>query len=82
VKFTSKINMSCVNQQTGAVSSVLLSHNIVLIIAVKVDPAKFHPLSNWQNKYSIETVLVELRKEMTSSSNKKLPQPPEGAMFP
>jgi len=47
-----------------------------------VDPSKFHILASWKPTYSIETVLIELRKEMTSSSNRKLPQPfPEGASF-
>jgi len=64
VRFTSKINMTSVNQHNGA-----------------VDASKFSLLSNWSNKYSLETVLVELRKEMASSSNKKLAQPPEGTMF-
>eukprot|EP01110_Echinostelium_bisporum_P003177 TRINITY_DN1773_c0_g1_i1.p1 TRINITY_DN1773_c0_g1~~TRINITY_DN1773_c0_g1_i1.p1 ORF type:complete len:140 (-),score=37.60 TRINITY_DN1773_c0_g1_i1:38-457(-) len=64
VRFTSKINMNCVNQQNG-----------------NVDPRNFSILSNWQTKYSIETVLVELRKEMTSSANKKLSQPAEGSMY-
>jgi len=63
VRFTSRINMGCVNQQTGAVDR------------------NFHILTNWTNKYTIETVLVELRKEMTSAANKKLSQPPEGASY-
>jgi len=65
VRFTSKINLTCVNQQNGA-----------------VEARTFHALSSWTVKNSIETLLLELRKEMASSSNKKLPQPPEGASFP
>jgi len=64
VRFTSKINLGCVNQANGVVDSV-----------------KFHALSNWKSSYTIETLLTELRKEMTSPQNKKLPQPPDGAMF-
>eukprot|EP01111_Echinosteliopsis_oligospora_P007722 TRINITY_DN2299_c0_g1_i1.p1 TRINITY_DN2299_c0_g1~~TRINITY_DN2299_c0_g1_i1.p1 ORF type:complete len:142 (-),score=32.60 TRINITY_DN2299_c0_g1_i1:226-651(-) len=65
VRFTSRINMTCVNQSTGA-----------------VEPKHFPLLANWSNKYGIEHVLVELKKEMSSGSNKKLSQPSEGSMFP
>jgi len=64
VRFTSKINLGCVNQANGV-----------------IEPSKFQALSNWKSSYTIETVLTELRKEMTSPQNKKLPQPPDGAMF-
>lgn len=36
-------------------------------------------LKNWKPQYTIETVLQELKKEMVS--NKKLPQPAEGATY-
>ncbi|PRP82126.1 hypothetical protein PROFUN_10334 [Planoprotostelium fungivorum] len=64
VRFTSKINLTCVNQHNGL-----------------VEPSKFPILNNWRNTYTLETVLVELKKEMISPQNKKLPQPPEGARF-
>jgi len=64
VRFTSKINLSCVNQANGT-----------------VDPKNFPPLSAWTSKNSLETVLTELRREMASPANKKLPQPPEGTNF-
>ncbi|KAF8269694.1 ubiquitin-conjugating enzyme/RWD-like protein [Lactarius quietus] len=47
----------------------------------KVDPAKLPVLSNWTRASSIETVLVEIRREMASFNNRKLPQPPEGSTF-
>ncbi|KAI0731056.1 UBC-like protein [Earliella scabrosa] len=47
----------------------------------KVDPSKLPVLAHWNRNYSIETVLVEIRREMASMSNRKLPQPPEGSMF-
>mmetsp|Transcript_20856 Transcript_20856/g.35550 ORF Transcript_20856/g.35550 Transcript_20856/m.35550 type:complete len:141 (+) Transcript_20856:119-541(+) len=46
-----------------------------------VEPKKFSILSNWDPKYTLETVLVELRKEMSSAANKKLSQPADGATF-
>ncbi|KAK9823767.1 hypothetical protein WJX72_005358 [[Myrmecia] bisecta] len=46
-----------------------------------VDPRHFHLLGHWNRSYTLETVLVELRKEMASPQNRKLPQPPEGTMF-
>jgi len=47
----------------------------------KVDATKLPVLSNWNRNLSIENVLVEIRKEMASFNNRKLPQPPEGSTF-
>ncbi|KAG5637827.1 Ubiquitin-conjugating enzyme spm2 [Sphagnurus paluster] len=47
----------------------------------KVDPHKLPVLSSWSRKSSIEHVLVEIRKEMASFNNRKLPQPQEGSTF-
>jgi len=38
-------------------------------------------LRDWNSSKSIETVLVEIRKEMGNHTNRKLPQPAEGSMF-
>ena len=38
-------------------------------------------LANWHRTYTIENVLQELRKEMNTTPNRKLPQPPDGARF-
>ncbi|KAG0232918.1 E2 ubiquitin-conjugating protein mms2 [Actinomortierella wolfii] len=46
-----------------------------------VIPSRLPCLSAWVDRYGIETVLQELRREMSSSSNRKLPQPPEGTTF-
>jgi ubiquitin-conjugating enzyme E2 variant len=47
----------------------------------QVDPRGFAILAQWKEEYSIETILVGLRNEMTSSQNRKLSQPPEGTNF-
>jgi len=47
----------------------------------KVDTNKLPVLANWTRNNSIESVLVEIRKEMGSFNNRKLPQPPEGSTF-
>lgn len=46
-----------------------------------VDASRCHILRNWSRHYGIETVLMELRKEMASSHNRRLPQPAEGTFF-
>ncbi|KAF7296393.1 UBIQUITIN-CONJUGAT-2 domain-containing protein [Mycena chlorophos] len=46
-----------------------------------VDRAKLPVLAQWTRASSLEHVLVEMRKEMASPSNRKLPQPPEGSVF-
>lgn len=35
-------------------------------------------LTNWRREYTMEDVLVKLKKEMMTSHNRKLAQPPEG----
>lgn len=46
-----------------------------------VDPAKFKTLGSWKRSYSMEVVLLELRKEMANGPNRKLTQPAEGSTF-
>ncbi|KAK6335575.1 E2 ubiquitin-conjugating protein mms2 [Orbilia brochopaga] len=46
-----------------------------------VDPTKLSCLSGWKREFTMETVLLELRRSMASPANKKLPQPPEGTTF-
>lgn len=38
-------------------------------------------LGNWRREYTIENILEHIRREMTSSSNRKLPQPAEGVCY-
>lgn len=47
----------------------------------KIDPSKLPCLANWRRDYTMETVLIELRRYMALPQHKKLPQPPEGSMF-
>ena len=90
--FISRVNLPFVDQAKGT-----------------VDLKKVASLSRWSRDYTLETILVEIRKygwamavlimqkckealadlyftvpsdrEMASSSNRKLPQPPEGSVF-
>ncbi|WZZ16828.1 hypothetical protein YC2023_109917 [Brassica napus] len=61
VKFQTRINMACVNPETGV-----------------VEPSLFPMLTNWRREYTMEDILVKLKKEMMTSHNRKLAQPPEG----
>ena len=38
-------------------------------------------LSNWNRSCNLERLLQELRREMTSSQNRRNPQPPDGSMY-
>ncbi|ANB13181.1 E2 ubiquitin-conjugating protein MMS2 [Sugiyamaella lignohabitans] len=38
-------------------------------------------LAKWKRSNTMETVLIELRRELASPTNRKLPQPPEGSTF-
>ncbi|CAG9324405.1 MMS2_2 [Blepharisma stoltei] len=46
-----------------------------------VDPSNFRILGNWTSQYTMETILVELRKDMNSGANKRLAQPNEGETY-
>lgn len=41
----------------------------------------FHTLRDWKRAYTMETLLLDLRKEMATPANKKLRQPKEGETF-
>ncbi|OQE24274.1 hypothetical protein PENSTE_c007G03327 [Penicillium steckii] len=47
----------------------------------KVDPTKLPCLAQWKRDFTMETVLIELRRYMALPQHKKLPQPPEGSTF-
>lgn len=47
----------------------------------RVETSRFPTLGKWNREYTIETCLVELRREMISPQNRKLPQPPEGSVY-
>ncbi|KAI9911595.1 hypothetical protein PsorP6_009851 [Peronosclerospora sorghi] len=45
----------------------------------RVDPRRLMALGSWHRSNGIEHVLVDIRAEMASTSNRRLPQPPEGS---
>lgn len=47
----------------------------------QVSPTAFHTLRDWKRAYTMETILLDLRKDMAAPANKKLPQPKEGTTF-
>ncbi|KAK2385530.1 putative ubiquitin-conjugating enzyme E2 [Trifolium repens] len=60
VRFQTRINMTCINQESGV-----------------VEPYLFPMLANWKRETTMEDILLQLKKEMTSPQNRKLAQPPE-----
>jgi ubiquitin-conjugating enzyme E2 variant len=48
---------------------------------MQVDQRKFNLLSNWRREYTMENILIQLKKEMATSHNRKLVQPPEGTFY-
>ncbi|CDS08097.1 Putative Ubiquitin-conjugating enzyme E2 [Lichtheimia ramosa] len=46
----------------------------------KVEPSRLPCLAHWRRNYTLETLLVELRREM-ATVGRKLPQPAEGTTF-
>jgi len=47
----------------------------------KVDLTKLPSISSWKRDFTMETVLIEIRRFMAAPAHKKLPQPPEGTNF-
>jgi ubiquitin-conjugating enzyme E2 variant len=47
----------------------------------QVDLSKLPSIANWKRDFTMETVLIEIRRYMAAPANKKLPQPPEGTNF-
>jgi ubiquitin-protein ligase len=56
--------------------SLLNSHDFL-----QVEPRIFPILGHWHRGYTMETILIELRREMANQANRKLPQPPEGTTY-
>lgn len=46
-----------------------------------VDPRTFPTLRDWNRSRTMETLLLDLRREMAQPHNRKLPQPPEGSSY-
>ena len=51
------------------------------LISLKVDSSLLPCLAQWKRDYTMETILIELRRYMALPKHKKLPQPPEGTNF-
>ncbi|KAF2668028.1 UBC-like protein [Microthyrium microscopicum] len=47
----------------------------------RVDPTKLPCLVQWKREFTMETILIELRRYMALPQNKKLPQPAEGTSY-
>ena len=89
VKFQTRINMTCVNQETGVVGNFTFKNFyavVCLIISLwwsnyQVEPSLFPMLATWQREHTMEDILTQLKKEMMSPQNRKLAQPPEGLLI-
>mmetsp|Transcript_34754 Transcript_34754/g.61169 ORF Transcript_34754/g.61169 Transcript_34754/m.61169 type:complete len:136 (+) Transcript_34754:45-452(+) len=46
-----------------------------------VESSHFGTLGRWNPAYTLEKILIDLRTDMNSSANKRLPQPNEGETF-
>ncbi|PWN51005.1 UBC-like protein [Violaceomyces palustris] len=47
----------------------------------KVDSSALPVLAQWKRHFTLETILVEIRRDMASPNNRKLPQPAEGTFY-
>lgn len=92
LKFLTKININCVNSQTGVVSNKYKLHVIhpsysfyifpfFFFLRSQIDHRLVPMLARWNRDYTIKTTLQEIRRIMTLKDNLKLTQPPEGSSF-
>ncbi|KAL7421150.1 E2 ubiquitin-conjugating protein mms2 [Cryptotrichosporon argae] len=47
-----------------------------------VDISRIPSIANWRRDFTLETILIELRRDMAAPANRKSTQPPEGQEFP
>ena len=47
----------------------------------QINSASFAIIGRWNATYTIENILIELRKEMNNGANKRASQPPEGSTY-
>ena len=72
IQFISEINLPCVNPRNGQVSTglrtVIMStcpaegFHVTALTVFQVDPSKLPCLAQWKREYTMETVLIELRR--------------------
>ena len=48
---------------------------------LQIDSKRFPTLGHWNRNYTMETLLAELRREMSAPHNRKVQQPAEGTMY-
>lgn len=81
VRFQTPINMACLNQETGLVCSFIYPSKqkiikpLIITTVIQVEPSLFPMLTNWERKFTMEDILVSLKKEMSAPYNRKLHQP-------
>ncbi|KAK3066266.1 E2 ubiquitin-conjugating protein mms2 [Teratosphaeriaceae sp. CCFEE 6253] len=47
----------------------------------RVDLSRMPAIATWKRDFTMETILIEVRRFMAAPANKKIPQPPEGTNF-
>ena len=85
VSFVSKVNLPCVDSRTGKVRSSIQTVRCWCTNETdhgpKVDLTRLPSISVWKRDFTMETILIEIRRYMAAPANKKLPQPAEGTNF-
>merc|ERR1712224_1178243 len=78
------LNLECGPDYPDKPPTVKFNTRIALA-AVDASNGKVKPtwgvMAQWRREYTMETVLDQLRREMTTSANRKSPQPPEGDCY-
>jgi ubiquitin-protein ligase len=65
----------------ASIPSFPQSNVLTTTLLPQVDLSKLPSIANWKRDFTMETVLIEIRRYMAAPANKKLPQPPEGTNF-
>lgn len=64
VQFVSKINLPCVDQRTGKVTGQIAFEMNPELIKIQVDPSRLPCLFQWKRENTMETILIELRRQV------------------
>ena len=69
VTFVSKINLPCVDQRTGRVWLCYCTTKVIHWHSTQIDASRLPCLIQWRRDFNMETILIELRRQVIAPCN-------------